>query len=466
MHIQQIYTNCLSEASYYIESDGVAAVIDPIREPQPYLDMAKERGAEICYIFETHFHADFVSGHVDLAEQTGATIVFGPGAEVGYQAHIARDGEEFRIGKLTLRVLHTPGHTPESSCYLLVDENGKNQALFSGDTLFIGDVGRPDLAVKSDLTMEQLAGMLYESIHHKILPLEDDIMVYPAHGPGSACGKNIGKETFALLGQQKQTNYALQPMSREDFIETVSTGILPAPRYFSIAAGINKGGYDSLDNVLENTARPLSADQVAGEIEKGALLLDVRTPDEFEKGFIPGAVNIGLNGQFAIWAGTLLDYRVPVILLTPAGKEQETITRLARVGIENIKGYLEGGWEAWTASGKSTGTVQSYQPEDLKKLVNEGWEVLDVRKPGEYEGGHLEDAISIHLQALEDHLDMLSPEQPYAVHCAGGYRSMIAVSILKRKGFKRIANIYKGWGGIKEVEGLAKETGPARVQVL
>jgi len=464
MFLKQIYTSCLSEASYFIESEGEAVVIDPIRESAPYLELAKERNATIRYIFETHFHADFISGHVDLAQKSGATIVFGPGASTGYQSHIAKDGEEFRIGKISFRALHTPGHTPESTCFLLSDENNKNHAIFTGDTLFIGDVGRPDLAVKTELTMEQLAGMLYDSLNTKILPLADDIMVYPGHGPGSACGKNIGKETFSTLGQQRQTNYALQPISREAFIRSLTEGILPAPEYFSIAASINKNGYNALEDLIEKAKSSKNLDEFKNLRKNGALVLDTRHADTFEKGFIPGAVNIALNGQFAIWAGTLLDYDQQILLVAESGKEEEIITRLARVGIENIAGYLEGGFETWSAAGEPVDTVTSIEPESVKEYMDKGWKVLDVRKPGEFENGHIDSAKTLHLQILENNLNELDKNANYLVHCAGGYRSMIAASILRRHGFTNFVNVHKGWSAMQKVEGLNIATGPCEME--
>lgn len=464
MYIEQIYTNCLSEASYYIESEGVAAVIDPIREPDTYLRLAEKRGAKIRYILETHFHADFISGHLDLAQKTGASIIYGPQAQTGFLAYSAKDGETLAIGKITLTVLHTPGHTPESSCFLLRDENGKDQALFSGDTLFIGDVGRPDLAVKSDFSLEDLAGMLYDSLHTKILPLDDAIMVYPAHGPGSACGKNIGKETFATLGSQKKTNYALQPMEKATFVKVVSEGILPAPAYFSIAAGINKSGYGSIESVLAFTHKELSISEFKHQAKSGAVILDVRTPDEFETGYIKGSINIGLNGQFAIWAGTVLDYFQPLLLVAPEGKVEETITRLARVGIENIKGYLSGGIDAWKKAGEPIETISSIDPENFEEYIERGYQVLDVRKPGEFETAHYAHAKNIHLQELESRLGDIDRMAPTLIHCAGGYRSMIALSILKRNGIRNFINVRKGWGTLKDIPGLAISTGPCDMQ--
>lgn len=460
MYIEQIYTNCLAEASYYVESDGEALVIDPVREPEPYLAKARERGATIKYVLETHFHADFVSGHVDLAEKAGATIVFGPGAQTGYRSYVAADGEELSLGKLKVRVLHTPGHTGESSCYLLFDENGNENAVFTGDTLFIGDVGRPDLAIKSDLTKEDLAGMLFDSLRNKVMTLPDAVTVYPGHGAGSACGKNISSETVSTIGQQKATNYALQPMTREQFVQVVSEGIMPAPEYFGIAAGINKNGYDELDVVFEKTLNELNVEQTEKAIAAGALVLDTRTPDEFEAGFIPGAVNIGLNGQFAIWAATVLDYNTELILVTAPGKEKESVLRLARVGLVNIGGYLSGGFDAWKNAGKSVDTVHSINPEEFTAELQNGASILDVRKPGEFEGAHIQGAKFITLQDLEARTAEVPTNKPVLLHCAGGYRSMIAVSMLKRKGYNNLINVRKGFGGLKNLEGLTFEEGP------
>lgn len=460
MYIEQIYTNCLAEASYYVESDGEALVIDPIREPEPYLAKAKERGATIKYVLETHFHADFVSGHVELANKSGATIVYGPGAQTGFDAHIAYDGEELSLGKLKIRVLHTPGHTGESSCYLLLDEQGNENAVFTGDTLFIGDVGRPDLAVKTDLTKEDLAGMLFDSLRNKIMTLPDDVIVYPGHGAGSACGKNISSETFSTIGNQKQTNYALQHMTREQFIQAVTEGIMPAPKYFGIAAGINKSGADQLNNVYAKGLTPLSVSNTELLIAEGALVLDTRTPDDFEKGFIPGAINIGLNGQFAIWAATVLDYTTPLILITDNGKENEAIQRLARVGLDHIKGFVQGGFEAWKEAGKPVDTVQSINPDEFVGHVKNGAKVVDVRKPGEFESSHIQGAKFITLQDLDKRTSELPNDEPVLLHCAGGYRSMIAVSMLKRKGYSNFINVRKGFGGLKNLEGLTFEEGP------
>lgn len=460
MYIEQIYTNCLAEASYYVESEGEALVIDPVRESAPYLEKAAARGANIKYVLETHFHADFVSGHVELADRAGAQIVFGPGAQTGFDAHIAHHGEELTLGKLKIRVLHTPGHTQESSCYLLLDENGQEQAVFTGDTLFIGDVGRPDLAVKTDLSQNDLAGMLYDSLHTRLLTLPDSVTVYPGHGAGSACGKNISSETVSTIGRQKATNYALQPMSREQFIQVVTEGIMPAPDYFGIAVGLNKKGSPEVDTVFEKGLQPLNVSDVETQIAQGALVLDTRTPDEFEAGFIPGAINIGLNGQFAIWAATMLDYHTPLVLVVSEGKEKEAVLRLARVGLDHIAGFLQGGFEAWKQAGKPVDTVASINPEQFVSEQQKGASILDVRKPGEFESAHIQGAQYLTLQDLENRMQEVPNSHPVLVHCAGGYRSMIAVSLLKRKGFNNLINVRKGFGGLKTLEGLVLEEGP------
>ncbi len=452
MYIEQLYTSCLAEAAYYIESDGEAAIIDPLRETEPYQLLANKRNAKIKYVFETHFHADFVSGHVDLARKTGAVIVYGPTAETGYETLVAHDEEIFTLGKIKLKVLHTPGHTLESSCYLLIDENGKEYAVFTGDTLFVGDVGRPDLAIKSDLTINDLAGMMYDSLNAKIKPLGDDVIVYPAHGAGSSCGKNIGKETFSTIGNQKKMNYALQPMDKEMFIQQVTDGLTAAPNYFALDATLNKEGYSSIDEVLVKNTKALSVVEFENEISKGAVVLDVRNPDDFEKGFVPHAVNIGLNGQYAPWVGELLDANVPLVLITDAGKETEAVLRLARVGYENVNGYLNGGIAAWVAAGKKTDTVESISANNLAARINSNPElnVLDVRKPGEVESGMVAGAQHICLSKLKKELHTLDQSQHYFVHCAGGYRSMMAVSIMKRNGFEKVTNILGGMGKIKE----------------
>jgi hydroxyacylglutathione hydrolase len=464
MFIKQIYTQCLSEASYYIDSNGEAVIIDPIREPDQYIQLAKERGSSIKYIFETHFHADFVSGHLELAKKSGATIVFGPHASTSFPIHSAADGEHIKIGDVYFVVLHTPGHTPESTTFLLVDAKGKNHAIFTGDTLFIGDVGRPDLAIASNVTTEDLAGMLYDSIQQKIMPLEDDVMVYPGHGPGSACGKNIGKETFAELGQQKQTNYALQSMDKSTFIKAITEGIVPAPSYFAIAAGINKNGGENLEEVFNKSGKALSLEEFKSNIKSGAVVLDTRIPDEFEKAYIENSINVGTNGQFAIWAATVLDYKTPLVLITDEGKENEVITRLARVGIENIKGYLQGGFKTWENADEPELTITSIEPEEMRHYMDKGWKVLDVRKPGEFEGGHIKGAKTLHLQILEENLNDLDKNSSYLIHCAGGYRSMIAATILKKNGFINLINVHKGWSAIQNLTDLSFETGPCEME--
>ncbi|UII27711.1 MBL fold metallo-hydrolase [Fulvivirga maritima] len=442
MYIEQLYTSCLAEAAYYIESEGEATIIDPLREIQTYVDMAHQRGAKIKYVFETHFHADFVSGHIDLAKKTGATIIYGPKAQPAYDVYTAQDGEVFTIGKLTIEVLHTPGHTPESSCFLLKDEEGKNHAVFTGDTLFVGDVGRPDL-LDGVMTKEELAGMMYDSLNNKIKPLSDDVIVYPAHGPGSACGKNIGKETFSTIGNQKKTNYALQEMTKETFIKKVTDGILPPPKYFFEDARINKEGYSSIDDIIARNNQALSEDAFKAEIENGAIILDTRKPDNFEKGFIPGAINIGLNGQYAVWVGSLLNINQPLVLVSEEGMEEEAIIRLARVGYENVKGYLAGGISSWN---ESLDTVESVSPKQVK-LTNE---ILDVRKGGEFNNGHIEGAQLVTLSEMPANLEGLDKDKTYYVHCAGGYRSMIASSLMKRAGFKNPINVYGGFKAMEE----------------
>jgi hydroxyacylglutathione hydrolase len=448
MYVEQLYTNCLAEAAYYIESDGHAAVIDPIREIDSYLEKAASRNAKIEYVLETHFHADFISGHIDLAQATGAEIIFGPGAETSYPIHVAQDGEVLKIGKVRIEVLHTPGHTPESTCYLLYDEQGQPYALFSGDTLFVGDVGRPDL-LDGKMTKEALAGMMYNSLATKIKPLPDDIIVYPAHGPGSACGKNIGKETWSTLGTQKQTNYALRDMTRDAFIATVTSGLVAPPKYYFSDAVINKRGYEPLADVLTRTLRALSIDEFENEIEQVALVLDVRTPEDFERGHIIGSINIGLDGTYAWWVGTLLDINTPLAIVAAIGSEEEAIRRLARVGYENVRGYLQGGIEAWSKTNRPIATVASIEPSDFHDLVVSGMTVLDVRNIGEFENGHIAGAVNIPLGVLESRISELESDRDYLVHCAGGYRSMIGASIMKRHRFDRIINVRGGYGKLK-----------------
>ena len=460
MTIEQIYTGCLAQGAYYIESEGEAVVIDPLREVQPYLDRASKNEAKIKYILETHFHADFVSGHLDLAKKSGGTIVYGPTAKPNFEAHIAQDGEVLKVGKITITAIHTPGHTMESTCYLLKDENGKNHAIFTGDTLFIGDVGRPDLAqkVSSDLTQEKLAGYLYQSLREKIMPLEDDIIVYPAHGAGSACGKNMSKETFDTLGNQKKTNYALQEMTQEQFIKEVTDGLLPPPAYFPENVMLNIKGYESLDVVMDRGMRALSPkefEEVANQ--EGALILDTRNAQIFSEGFIPNSINIGVDGGFAPWVGTLiLDIKQPILLVTDAGREQEVITRLSRVGYDNILGFLDGGFETWKNSGKEIDTVRRISAQEFEAEVSQNQDkVIDVRKESEFDSEHLEVAESLPLAYINDWMNNIDDSEHFYIHCAGGYRSMIAASILNSRGIRNFTEIAGGYGAIKNTS-LAK----------
>jgi len=456
MKVEQIYTGCLAQGAYYVESEGEVAIIDPLREIQPYMDKAKAENATIKYVFETHFHADFVSGHVDLANKTGATIVYGPGAETSYDIHSAKDGEAFKIGNITIKALHTPGHTLESTTYLLIDENGKNHAIFSGDTLFLGDVGRPDLAIKSDLTKEDLAGMLFESLRNKIMTLADDVIVYPAHGAGSACGKNLSKETVGTIGDQKKTNYALRAdMTKDEFVKEVLDGMPPPPQYFAKNAMMNKTGYDAFEQVLETGNVPLNPnDFEAMANHEDALVLDVRTQDDFVKGHIPNSVFIGLNGQFAPWVGALItDLKQPLILVVPEGMSEEAVTRLSRVGYDNTLGYLEGGIEAWKAAGKDVETLESISAETFaEKAKTNNLNILDVRKDGEYTSSHLEDAQHFALDFINQNMSQVDKNKTYHVHCAGGYRSVIAASILKARGFDKSVDIAGGFGAIKHTD--------------
>lgn len=452
MHVEQIYTGCLAQGAYFIESNGEAAVIDPLREVGAYLQKAADSGAKIKYVFETHFHADFVSGHLDLAAKTGATIVYGPNAQTGFAAHIAQDGEEFKIGNITIRALHTPGHTMESSCYLLLDEQGKEYALFTGDTLFIGDVGRPDLAQKAaNLTKEDLAGMLYDSLNNKIKPLPDSLLIYPAHGAGSACGKNMSKETFDTLGHQKETNYALRAKDKAQFIREVTEGLQPPPAYFPQNVALNKTGYTSLDEVLNRGLSPLKPDEFETVAEvSDALILDVRDTDEFAAAHIPGSISIGLQGQFAPWVGALIpDLRQPILLVTPAGREKETVTRLSRVGYDSTIGYLDGGIAAWTAAGKETDTVERISAGEFAKRVKVGADlVIDVRKESEYRAEHVSEATNRPLDFINGWTNDLHTDGHFYLHCQSGYRSMIAASILKARGIHNFSEIG---GGIKAI---------------
>jgi hydroxyacylglutathione hydrolase len=450
MYIEQLYTNCLAEAAYYVESDGEALIIDPIRETTPYLQKAAQRGARIKYVLETHFHADFISGHIDLAKESGAQIVFGPGAETGYTVHHAKDGEILSLGKINIRVLHTPGHTPESACYLLTDEQGKPYCIFTGDTLFVGDVGRPDL-LDGKMTKEELAGMMYDSLHKHILTLPDDVIVYPAHGPGSACGKNIGKETWSTIGVQKKNNYALQPMNKQEFILSITEGLNAPPAYFFKDAMINKSGTSDLNKVMNTTRIELTPDEVKKEVKAGAVLLDTREPDSFEKGFVPGSVNIGLKGSFAIWAATLIDINSPLVIIADEGKAEESILRLARVGFDNVKGVLKGGVPAWIQAGNAAETINSVTPEEFNKLLHDKKSVvIDVRKEGEFDTIHVKGARLVTLSDLEKHIQDFNKEDEYLVHCAGGYRSMIASSLLKKHNIHNIRNVYGGMSKIQE----------------
>ncbi len=453
MIIDQIYTGCLAQGAYYIESDGEAVVIDPLREVQPYLDKAQKNGAKIKYVFETHFHADFVSGHLDLSKKTGAPIVYGPTAKPGFDAHIAKDNEVFKVGKITITALHTPGHTMESTCYLLKDENGNNKAIFTGDTLFIGDVGRPDLAqkVSADLTQEMLAAHLYTSLREKIMPLEDDIIVYPAHGAGSACGKNMSKETFDTLGNQKKTNYALQEMTQEAFIKEVTDGLLPPPSYFPENVMMNIKGYESFDVVMDRGLQALTPEafeEVANAT--GALLLDTRNARDFAAGFVPNAINIGIDGGFAPWVGCLvLDIKQPILLIADKGREQEVITRLSRVGYDNVVGYLDGGFAAWEKSGKEIDNVNCISAKEFEELNKDGsCKVIDLRKEGEFSAEHLENAQSLPLAYINEWMDSIDDTEHFYIHCAGGYRSMIAASILNSRGIRGFTEIGDGYSGI------------------
>jgi hydroxyacylglutathione hydrolase len=457
MFIQQLYTGCLSEAAYYIESDGIAAIIDPLRDIEEYLQLAQERNAKIRYIFETHFHADFVSGHLDLAAATGATIVYGPDTVTRYPVHVAKDGEVFSVGKLNIEVLHTPGHTLESSCFLLKDEDGKDHALFTGDTLFVGDVGRPDLAQKeNELSITDLAGMLYDSLQKKIITLADEVIVYPAHGAGSSCGKNLGPETFSTIGEQKKTNYALQPQDKETFIKSVTDGLAAPPSYFPINAQINKEGYESLDALLEKGMHALSvADFKSKAAGDNVIILDTRVSSEFTEGFVPNSISIGLDGRVAEWAGNLLPFDKILILVTEPGKERETIVRLARVGFDKIEGYLAGSYPAWLEAGETIDMIINVEADELAMDLpfDEKILVVDVRKQPEHADGHLKDSVNIPLDGLTDpgRMAAFDETQNIYVHCAGGYRSVIAASLIKREGFHNIRNVSGGWKSMKEL---------------
>jgi hydroxyacylglutathione hydrolase len=457
MKIEQIYTGCLAQGAYYIESDGEAAIVDPLREVEPYITKAQKDGAKIKYVLETHFHADFVSGHIDLANKTGAEIVYGPNAAPAFPIHSAKDGEILALGKINIKVIHTPGHTMESTCYLLIDEVGKETGLFSGDTLFIGDVGRPDLAqkVKSELTEDLLAGHLYDSLRNKIMPLADDIIVYPAHGAGSACGKNMSKETTDTLGNQKKTNYALRPdMTRDEFKTAVLEGLVAPPGYFPLNVLMNIQGYDSIDKVLERGHHALSADAFeAAANETSALILDTRDAQVFAKGFVPNSINIGLDGNFAPWVGTMIpDIKQEILLVTDDGREEEAVIRLARVGYDFTIGYLKGGFETWKKAGKEVDTIKSVSAEELSTIVDKdpSTSILDVRKKSEYFSEHLLNAENAPLDFINDSMAQIEKRKTYYVHCAGGYRSMIFISTLKARGFENLIDVKGGFKALKE----------------
>ncbi len=463
MYIQQLYTGCLSEAAYFIESNGEAAVIDPLRDIEAYLQLAKERNATIKYIFETHFHADFVSGHLDLAKATNAPIVYGPDTKAGFPIHLAKDGEKFAVGEITIEVLHTPGHTLESSCYLLKDEKGKDHAVFTGDTLFVGDVGRPDLSQKGAiLTMQDLAGMLYESLQQKIIPLANDVLVYPAHGAGSSCGKNLGPTNYSTVGEEKQTNYALLAKTKEEFIKSVTDGLATPPLYFPVNAKINKEGYESLDAILEKGLQPLSLEAFKKFVSNDdVIILDTRHAEMFTLGFIPGSIFIGLEGRFAEWAGSLLPFDKDIALVTEKGMEKETIVRLARVGFENFKGHLSGGFETWQKNGETVDLIIDVEPDELAMDLpfDDRIVVADVRRETEFAEGHVKEAVNIPLSILTDPGSMANIEDTHNlyVHCGGGYRSVIACSMMKRQGIHNLRNILGGWDKIKEENRIETE---------
>lgn len=454
MKIEQIYTGCLAQGAYFISSNGEAAVIDPLREVAPYIEKAKREKVKIKYVFETHFHADFVSGHIDLAEKTGAEIIYGPEANTGFKAHVAYDGEVFQLGDVTIKVLHTPGHTMESSCYLLSDKNGKEIALFSGDTLFIGDVGRPDLAQNGNMTQNDLAGILFDSLRTKIMTLPDAVTVYPAHGAGSACGKSMSKETSDSLGNQKRFNYALRAdMTKEEFISEVTSGLTEPPQYFPENVKMNRDGYESIDTVLERGDQALSPDAFEAKANNtGALILDTRKPEDFALGFIPNSINIGIDGGFAPWVGALIpDLKHNILLVTEPGREEEVVTRLARVGYDYAIGYLNGGFDVWEKAGKEVDSVTSLSADEFAERYNAGnVKVIDVRKPDEFTSGHVKGAENIALDTINDSMSALSKNETLYVHCAGGYRSMIAASILKARGFDDVVNIEGGFAAISK----------------
>lgn len=460
MYVQQIYTACLSEAAYYIEDNGEAAIIDPIRDIQVYIDLAKERNCTIKYIFETHFHADFVSGHVDLSKTTGAPIIFGPGAQTQYQIKNAEDGAIFTLGNCSIEVLHTPGHTLESSCYLLRDEAQQPYALFTGDTLFVGDVGRPDLS-SGNMSSEDLAGIMYDTLQNKILPLPDSLLIYPAHGPGSSCGKNLGPNTSSTLAQEKATNYALQPQTKEDFIKAVTEGLGTAPKYFAVNAAINQKGYEDIAELITAGTKKLSLSEFKQLMQDDIILLDTRPSAIFTEGFVPGSIFIGLEGRFAEWAGNLLSFHKPIVLITEAGKEQESVIRLARVGFTKMMGCLNGGFETWKNANEKIDMIIDVEADELAMDLphDPNLVVLDVRNETEYGNGHVKDSVNLPLNQLTD-LAMLAgfeENQNLYIHCAGGYRSVIAASLFKKEGVHHLRNIIGGWAKIKEVESIKQK---------
>lgn len=456
MKIEQIYTGCLAQGAYYIVSNDEAVIIDPLRETQPYIDRLEKDNVKLKYIFETHFHADFVSGHVDLSKKTNAPIVYGPTANPEFNAIIAEDDQIFEVGRIKIKVLHTPGHTMESSSFLLIDENGKEKALFSGDTLFLGDVGRPDLAQKAaNMTQEELAGLLYDSLYKKILPLNDEIIVYPTHGAGSACGKNMQKETIDTLGNQKKTNYALNQKDKESFVKAVTDGLLPPPAYFGMNVAMNKKGYESFDEVLSKGLHALSPEEFEEMAEhSGALILDVRNNEDFEKGFVPQSINIGLDGDFAPWVGALIvDVKQPILLITDENSEEETVTRLSRVGFDNVLGFLKGGFEAWKNSGKEIDKVHRISATDFEKEIeNKEVKIIDVRKESEYEAEHVDEAYNKPLAYINEWINHLEPTEHFYLHCAGGYRSMMAASILLARGYRNFTEIEGGFNAIAQTD--------------
>jgi len=460
MYIKQIYTPCLSEAAYFIESNGIAAIVDPLRDIDAYIQLAKEKNAVIKYIFETHFHADFVSGHLDLSKQTGATIIYGPETETNFAVHVAKEDEIFPLGDITIQAIHTPGHTLESTCYLLKDENQKPHCIFTGDTLFVGDVGRPDLS-SGNMSSEELASVMYDTIQNKILPLQDDIIVYPAHGPGSSCGKNLGPDTFSTIGEQKKNNYALQPQSREDFIKAVTTGLPAAPVYFAVNAKINKEGYDSLAEIKSKGLAALSIKDFIKKIDEDVLVLDTRNATVFTNGFIPGSIFIGLEGRFAEWAGSLLPFHQRIILVTDKGMEEETIIRMARVGFDKIEGHLKGGFDAWKKAGEKFDLIIDVEVDELAMDIKHdpNLVILDVRKEVEYGDGHIKNALNLPLSDMTDvaQIANFEDEQNLYLHCAGGYRSVIAASLMKRQGYNNLRNVLGGWAKIKEEKDIKIE---------